>query len=103
MTPAPLAVTFVVDYLATGGAERHAVTLANSLDREGFAVSFVRLKPGGALEPLLDTRNLVAFECAEVATKLDFPAIDRLAAHLRRTACQAVVAANPYALSLIHI
>lgn len=97
MTPAPLAVTFVVDYLATGGAERHAVTLANSLDREGFAVSFVRLKPGGALEPLLDTRNLVAFECAEVATKLDFPAIDRLAAHLRRTACQAVVAANPYA------
>jgi glycosyltransferase involved in cell wall biosynthesis len=97
MSAPPLPVTFVVDYLATGGAERHAVTLANSLDRSRFAVSFAQLKPGGPLLKLLDTGRLARNDCADVARKLDFDAVDRLAGQLRDAGSRLVVAANPYA------
>jgi glycosyltransferase involved in cell wall biosynthesis len=97
MSAPPLPVTFVVDYLATGGAERHAVTLANALDRSRFAVSFAQLKPGGPLLALLDAGRLAGNGCAGVARKLDFAAVDRLAKQLRDDGSQVVVAANPYA------
>jgi glycosyltransferase involved in cell wall biosynthesis len=97
MSTGRLAVTFVVDYLATGGAERHAVTLANGIDRARFDVSFLRLKPGGALEALIDPRLLSHFECIDVARKLDFDAVGRFASYLERSHCQVIVAANPYA------
>jgi len=97
MSASPLPVTFVVDYLATGGAERHAVTLANALDRARFAVSFAQLKPGGPLVSLLDVGRLESHECAGVARKLDFHAVERLARQMRDSGSRVVVAANPYA------
>jgi glycosyltransferase involved in cell wall biosynthesis len=93
----PIPVTMLVDHVIPGGAERHAVTLANSLDRSRFAVSFLRLKPGGGLEDLLDRDRLTASNCADVARRLDFAAARRVGAHLDATGCRVVVAANPYA------
>ena len=90
-------ITFVVDYMATGGAERHAVTLANGLDRSRFDVSFIQLKPGGTLEGLLDRSNLAGFDCVDVARKYDREAVARFARQLERSRCRVIVAANPYA------
>jgi glycosyltransferase involved in cell wall biosynthesis len=90
-------VTFVADYLATGGAERHAVTLANGLDRSRFEVSFLQLKPGGPLEALLEKSRLARFDCVDVARKVDHDAVARFARHLETSRCRVIVAANPYA------
>ena len=100
MSAALVAVTLVVDQLAPGGAERHALALANGLDRARFRVSFVALKPGGSLEPLVDRRRLVEYTCVDVASKLDLDAAQRLAAHLDRTGAEVVLATNPYATLL---
>jgi glycosyltransferase involved in cell wall biosynthesis len=97
MSEGRVEVTFVVDYLAAGGAERHAVTLASGLDLSRFEVSFLQLKPGGALEALLDKPRLARFECVDVARKLDYDAVARFARHLEETRCRVIVAANPYA------
>jgi glycosyltransferase involved in cell wall biosynthesis len=97
MNSGRIAVTFVCDYLSAGGAERHALTLTNGLDRGRFSVAFLRLKPGGPLETLLDGTTLVGNDCAGVRRKLDFDAVDRFARHLERTHARVVVAANPYA------
>jgi len=97
MSSGRIEVTFVADYLATGGAERHAVTLANGLDRARFEVSFMQLKPGGVLEALLDKPGLLRFDCVDVARKLDFDAEARFARHLEESRCRVIVAANPYA------
>ncbi len=97
MSATQVAVTFVVDQMAPGGAERHALALANGLDRNRFRVSFVVLKPGGSLETLVDRRQLVEHASVDVASKLDLDAARRLAAHLDRTGAQVVLATNPYA------
>jgi glycosyltransferase involved in cell wall biosynthesis len=93
----PIPVTMLVDHVIPGGAERHAVTVTNSLDRSRFAVSFLRLKPGGGLEELLDRKRLVASASADVGRRLDLAAARRIGAHFDATGCQVVIAANPYA------
>lgn len=92
-----LRVTFLTDRLVFGGAERHAVTVANGLDRARFDVSFVTLRPDGPLESLLATSELAQMGTAGVSRKLDFDAVARIAQFLDASDCEVVVAANPYA------
>ena len=93
---APVPVTFLVDQLASGGAERHAIQLANALDRSRFRVSLVALKPDATLKSLVNEQALESFWCAGVASKLDLAAVSRISAHLDRTGARVVVAANQY-------
>lgn len=97
MSGQPTRVTFVTDRLVFGGAERHAITVADALDRRRFAVAFATLKPGGPLEALVDRSAYTHFETADVGRKLDFDAVRRLAGHFEASAAEVVVAANPYA------
>jgi len=87
----------VVDKLATGGAERHAVALANGLDRGRFEVSFFTLKPQGGLESLLATGRMREIETLGIRGRIDLAAAARLASHLDRTGARIVLATNPFA------
>lgn len=92
----PVKVCFVTNRLVVGGAERHAVTLANGLDPDGFSSTFVTLGSSGPLEALLDRARAGEPVSLDVARKLDLAAVRRLREHLDRTECEVVVAANPY-------
>jgi glycosyltransferase involved in cell wall biosynthesis len=92
-----IAVTFVVDRLDAGGAERHAIGLANGLDRHRFKVGFQALKPGGGLEGLLAREHLDSFGCVNVTSRLEHRAINELAARLEASGTQIVIATNPFA------
>ena len=92
----PIAVTFLLDHLVAGGAERHAILLANLLDRERFRVSMIYLKPDETLRPLIDETRLEELWCANVRLRLDLGAARRIADHLDRQQAQVVVGANLY-------
>lgn len=90
-------ITFLVDKLAAGGAERHALALANGIDRSRFHPSFVALKKGGGLESLLLRDGLQQELCLDVRGGIERDAIRRLAAHFDSCGTRIVVATNPYA------
>ena len=69
MSGGRIEVTFVADYLATGGAERHAVTSRTDWTGPDSTCLFLRLKPGGALEALLDMPGLARLRLRDVARK----------------------------------
>jgi glycosyltransferase involved in cell wall biosynthesis len=94
---AAIAVTFIVDKLGTGGAERHAIALANGLDRSRFRVTFVTLKPDGGLETLLAAERIERLECLRISRRVDLAAIARLTAVLDASGADVVLATNPFA------
>ncbi len=97
MSDTRMPVALLVDKLVAGGAEKHALTLASGLDRRRFAVSCFTLKPGGALEQQLDRVSLEQLDCANVQSRIDFKAVDRLVAMLEAQRCEALITTNPYA------
>jgi glycosyltransferase involved in cell wall biosynthesis len=89
-------ITFLLDQLAPGGAERHAVQLANSLDRARFSVGVTYLKPDHTLLPVLRRERLREIQCLEVRSGVDLGAARRFAVAQADAGVEVVVASNPY-------
>lgn len=91
-------VMFVTSWLSHGGAERHAVALANRLGERGHECHFVYVKRDAALLERLRLPDGGSVRCLGAERYLDLRALGNFAAHLARSAPCAIVAANGYAL-----
>jgi glycosyltransferase involved in cell wall biosynthesis len=89
---------FLTGSLAYGGAERHAITLANALAGRGHECHTAWVKGDAAQLGRLDLAHAGSAFCLNAARYLDLRAASRLAGALARHRPEAVVAANPYAL-----
>ena len=89
---------FVTGSLAYGGAERHAITLANRLAERGHECHMAWVKRESAQLRRLTLPRPGSALCLNAARYLDLHAAGRLAGALARHRPQVVVAANPYAL-----
>jgi len=89
---------FLTGSLAYGGAERHAITLANGLAERGHACHTAWVKPESMQLTRLRLREAGSALCLDAARYLDLRAVGRLAGALAHHRPGAVVAANPYAL-----
>jgi glycosyltransferase involved in cell wall biosynthesis len=87
---------FVTGSLVHGGAERHAITLANRLAERGHEchLAYVRNDPS-QLERL---RGAASVACMHARRYLDLRALQRLRAFVRQARPTHVVAVNQYAL-----
>lgn len=85
---------FVTGSLVHGGAERHAITLANRLSERGHDVHFAYVKN----DPSQLSRLQIPATCLHASRYLDFQAVGNLKKMLRRARPTAVLATNPYAL-----
>jgi len=85
---------FLTGSLVHGGAERHAVTLANRLAARGHDVHFAYVKN----DPSQLCRLQVPATCLHAQRYLDFSAVRSLKEMLRRVRPTVVLATNPYAL-----
>lgn len=95
-------VVMLVGQLAVGGAERHMVTLANSLS-ERFNVVFAYLKAGEALLDQLRSESMLEVRCLNVSKRVDLRAARELANLASRHCAQMIVCANAYALMYAHL
>lgn len=89
---------FLTGSLAYGGAESHAITLANRLAERGHECHTVWVKPEGALRERVRLRDGGTALCLGASRYLDLRAVGRLAEALKSQRPSAVIAANPYAL-----
>lgn len=89
---------FLTGSLAYGGAEHHAITLANRLAERGHECHTGWVKPESAQLARLHLSTAGSVFCLDAAHYLDVRALQRLAAAVTRVRPTAVVAANPYAL-----
>ena len=90
---------FIVSSLGFGGAEKHVVALANSLDPQRFQVSLAYLKDDAALLPQVDAGQLQGrLFCCFVARKVDSRAVRQLAAHVDDQTIDMIVCVNTYCL-----
>ncbi|MBC7623635.1 MAG: glycosyltransferase family 4 protein [Aeromicrobium sp.] len=90
---------FIVSSLVFGGAEKHAVTLANTLDCRRYRLSLAYLKDDATLLPQIDRTNLDGgVFCCHVARKVDSAAVQTLADHVRDERIDAIVCVNTYPL-----
>lgn len=85
---------FVTGSLVHGGAERHAITLANRLAERGHDVHLAYVKDDPSQLPRLQ----VPSTCLHARRYLDFRAVQELKTLLRRARPSVVLATNPYAL-----
>jgi glycosyltransferase involved in cell wall biosynthesis len=89
---------FLTGSLAYGGAERHAITLANRLTERGHECHTAWVKRDCAQLARLRLEGGASAFCLNAARYLDLGAAGRLAGALARHRPGVVVAANPYAL-----
>ena len=89
---------FLTGSLAYGGAERHAITLANRLTERGHECHAAWVKRDSAQLARLRLAGVGSAFCLDAAHYLDLGAAGRLAGALTRHRPAALVAANPYAL-----
>lgn len=90
---------FIVNSLGLGGAEKHVLTLLNSLDTARFRLSLAYLKDVDTMLPQLDRQRLQGgVFCCHVSGKIDLRAAAQLAAHIRENAVDIVVCTNMYSL-----
>ena len=85
---------FVTGSLVHGGAERHAITLANRLAERGHDVHFAYVKNDPSQLPRLQ----VPATCLHAQRYLDFSSLKNLKEMIRKARPTAVLATNPYAL-----
>jgi glycosyltransferase involved in cell wall biosynthesis len=85
---------FVTGSLVHGGAERHAITLANRLAERGHDVHFAYVKNDPSQLPRLQ----IPATCLHARRYLDIKAVLGLKEMFRRTRPTAILATNPYAL-----
>jgi len=89
---------FLTGSLAYGGAERHAITLANALAERGHECHTAWVKGSSAQLGRLRLEDAGSAFSLNAAHYLDLGAAGRLAGALARHRPGAIVAANPYAL-----
>src|SRR5246127_2743540 len=89
---------FLTGSLPYGGAESHAITLANRLAERGHECHTAWVKRDSAQLARLHLESPGSAFCLNAAHYLDLRAAGRLAGALERHRPGAVVAANPYAL-----
>ena len=85
---------FVTGSLVHGGAERHAITLANRLAERGHDVHFAYVKN----DPSQLSRLQIPSTCLHAARYMDFKAVHSLKELFRKARPSVVLATNPYAL-----
>lgn len=93
-----LGVLVMVNSMRIGGAEKHAIALANHLDRIHFRTGLCALKSGGALGSELDTNAPEPFLLLNVRKKFDWSAVRRLAHYIDRQQIDILVCTNGYPL-----
>lgn len=92
-------VLLVVNSLCVGGAEKHALTLLNTLDTSRFRLSLVYLKNDQALLPQARTERAEGgVFCCDVSRKIDMQAARLLANHVRDEAVDIILCTNTYSL-----
>jgi L-malate glycosyltransferase len=79
-----------------GGAEKHAIALANNLDRTRFRAGLCFLKSHGSLSSELDVHNLQLVLPLGVRKKADWAAAAALAKQLDEHSIDIIVATNGY-------
>jgi glycosyltransferase involved in cell wall biosynthesis len=92
-------VLFLLTSQSVGGAETHAVSLVNGLDKTKFRVSLSYLKDqndGAGVADSID-REVSVF-CAHVVRKLDYKAVSRLSKFVKDEKVDILVCANPFPL-----
>ena len=89
-------VTFLVDQLAQGGAERHAVLLANAAGAWDYVIDLVHLKPTDTLRPLVARDRVPEVRCLGVRRWFDVGAARRFGRECQARDTRVVVSANPY-------
>jgi glycosyltransferase involved in cell wall biosynthesis len=96
MSAVKINVLCLVSSLCVGGAEKHTVTLANSLDPRIFNVYLGYLKPVEAL--LSQVRRELAGRtfCLHVGKRLDFAAVSRLRTFVDSNEIDVIVATHEY-------
>lgn len=87
---------FVTGSLVHGGAERHAITLANRLAERGHECHFAYVKNDPS--QLGRLRGAASVRCLHARHYFDRAALAELARHVQRADPTHIVAANPYAL-----
>lgn len=87
---------FLTQSLVHGGAERHAVTLANRLAERGHECHFAYVKNDSS--QLSRLRGIASANCIGARKYLDLEALKRLGALVRSVQPTHVIAANEYAL-----
>jgi len=86
----------LVSSLCVGGAEKHTVTLANSLDPSLFNVHLAYLKPVEALLSQVSERLAGRTFCLNVAKRVDLAAVSRLRTFIDSHAIHVIVATHEY-------
>jgi glycosyltransferase involved in cell wall biosynthesis len=91
-------IVIITGSLAHGGAEHHAIALANGLAARGHECHFVHVKPPSDQATRLDLAGCGTIRCLNATAYLDRHAIARLASAIAWIRPTVIVAANPYAL-----
>ncbi|HEY7640254.1 MAG TPA: glycosyltransferase [Steroidobacteraceae bacterium] len=91
-------VLIMVSSLVAGGAEKHAISLANRLDPTRFRASLCHLKAAGGLTADLDAARLETVLCLDVTRKWDWRAVGELARQIDARQIDIVVCTNTYPL-----
>jgi glycosyltransferase involved in cell wall biosynthesis len=86
----------LVSSLSSGGAEKHAVALANLLDTTRFRLTLCRIKTADTLAAELDASRLEALISLEVRERFSWQAVERLAREIDRQRIDVVVCVNGY-------
>jgi glycosyltransferase involved in cell wall biosynthesis len=90
---------FIVNSLGFGGAEKHVVTLANTLDVSRFKLTLAYLKNEDDLLPQIDIDRIDGrVACCHVSKKVDLSAIRQLAQLIRDDEIDVVVCTNAFSL-----
>jgi glycosyltransferase involved in cell wall biosynthesis len=86
----------LVSSLCVGGAEKHTVTLANSLDPHMFNVHLAYLKPVEALLSQVSEELAERTFCLRVAKRIDLAAVSRLRTFIDSHEIDVIVATHEY-------
>lgn len=89
-------VLVMVNSMLIGGAEKHAIALANNLDRARFRAGLCFLKSDGTLASELDVHNLQVVLPLGVRKKADWRAASQLARQLDEHSIDIIVCTNGY-------
>lgn len=95
----PIHILFLLISQSVGGAETHAVSLVNGLDKKKFRISLVYLKDqadGAGVTDGID--DAITVFCAQVNKKFDFNATRKLSKFIREEQVDVIVCANPFPL-----
>lgn len=89
-------VLFIVNSLCFGGAEKHVVTLLNSLDISSFNLSLAYLKDDTSLLGQIDISRLNTLFCCNVRKKVDLNAVDIISSCIDKFDIDVVISTNEY-------